>query len=392
MRSLHSDKTIRLYIDARALASERISGIGHNLVETVHSLEHKIIQGEKIKITLLVPISKARFVNQWGFQRVNIKRILIPMRIINVLERHRLLPPMDIFLGRGIYIFPNYTNWPILFSKSLTHIHDISYVYFPLFVEPRNLKMLLSGVPRWIHRSDKVIAISHNAGDEITKHFKLPPNKVQVVTCGVDTKVFLPQSEDEIKRLKNNYNLPPEYILYFGNIEPRKNLINLVNAYKTLPKSLKDRYALVLAGGDGWLNESIHQTITEALEEGNNIIIPGKYIPDADLPALYSGAIALAHPSYYEGFGISPLQAMACGVPVMTSNVSSMPEVVGNAGLYVNPRDQHDIGDKMKLLLENASLRNELVQKGFARSQQFNWDESGEKLLTIIKDIYKANQ
>lgn len=392
MSNLRSSKTTKLYIDARALASDRISGIGHNLVEIVRALEHKKSQGENIQITLLVPISKARFVNQWGFQQVTTKRVLIPMRVINVLERRRLLPPMDIFFGHGVYIFPNYTNWPLLFSKSLTYIHDISYIDYPQFVEPRNLKMLSKGVPRWIHRCDKVIAISRNAGDEITKYFKLQPNKVQVVTCGVNTKIFSPQNEDKIDRLNKAYNLPPKYLLYFGNIEPRKNLINLVNAYKTLPKELKDKHALVLAGGDGWLNEPIHQTITQAQNEGDNIVIPRKYIPDDDLPALFSGAIALVHPSYYEGFGISPLQAMACGIPVMASNVSSMPEVIGDAGLYVNPSDQQDISDKMKLLLENASLRNELIKKGFIRTQHFNWDRSGEKLLAVIRDVYKANQ
>lgn len=392
MRISHSNKTVKLYIDARALATERISGIGHNLVETVRALERQKVKGEKLKIILLVPISKIRFVNQWGFKQVHVKRMPVPMRVINVLERHRLLPPMDIFIGRGTYIFPNYTNWPLLFSQSLTYIHDISFVYYPQFVEPRNLKMLLYSVPRWINRTNKVIAISQNASREIVRYYKLPPKKVQVVTCGVDTKVFLPQDRDKIERLKKTYSLPSKYVLYFGNIEPRKNLVSLVNAYKSLAQNLKDEYALVLVGGDGWLNEAIHKTITHAQKEGNNIVTPRKYILDADLPALYSGATALVHPSYYEGFGISPLQAMACGVPVITSNVSAMPEVVGGAGLYVNPSNQQDISDKMNLLLENAGLRNELVQKGFARAQQFNWDRSGEKLLAIIRDINKASQ
>jgi glycosyltransferase involved in cell wall biosynthesis len=376
----------RLYIDARAIASEKISGIGHNLVEIIRALERMITNGEELDIILLVPISKTRFIEQWGFEQVRIKTMPIPMRVINVLERFRLLPPMDVFLGQGSYLFPNYTNWPLLMSKSFTYIHDIGFVLYPQFVEPRNLRLLLKSVPRWIKRSDKIIAISHNASQEISEHYNLPKRQVQVVPCGVDIKLFKPQSQKSTDQLKKTYNLPTEYLLYFGNIEPRKNLVSLIGAYKSLPNKLKEKYALVLAGGDGWLNEPIHEAIQQAKKEGNNIIMPSQYVSDKDLPALYSGAAVLVHPSYYEGFGISPLQAMACGVPVITSGVSAMPEVVGDAGLYINPDDQKDISDKISLLMNNTVLRDGLIKKGLSRARQFGWDGSAVKLLAIIRN------
>jgi glycosyltransferase involved in cell wall biosynthesis len=380
---------MRLFVDVRALAGPQVSGIGHSLVETIRALEREKVRGADIAIVLIVPLRKMKFIDKWGFKNVQIKRVPIPMRIINRLEKYRLLPPMDIFMGRGVYIFPNYSNWPLLNSRSLTYIYDISFLLYPEFVNPKNKQYLTNNINRWIKRTDRILTISQNAKAEISKHLHVPESIISIIPCGVDMHTFKPQPDKEVARVRKKYGLKGDYILYVGNIEPRKNLVRLIKAYcKVYDKHQK--LSLLLVGGDGWQNEEIKREIIDSQKAGYPVIKPSEYVPDADLPALYTGAMMLVHPALYEGFGISPLQAMACATPVIVANNSSMPEVVGKAGLYVNATDTDDIIGKIEDLRTNSKLRKKLSNDGISRAKKFSWQQSVNDLQKAINAAVKS--
>lgn len=382
-------KRLKLVIEASSITEERVSGIGHSLVEIIKSLERHPDNSEKFEVCLAVPFDKVHMLDRWEFYKVKYIRIACPMRPLNLLWQFNILPPMDLFLGRGVYLFPNYKNWWVPFSKSITYIHDISFVLYPHFVVPKNQRFLEKWMPKWIKRSTLIAADSDSAAKEIIEEYNPPKDKVVVLHHGVNTEQFYPRPQREIDALKEKYKISGDYILFLGNIEPRKNIEKLISAYAQLPVELQKRYGLLLVGGLGWLNETIFAAIKRAQKAGLNVRRPEVFFTDEDLPALYSGATILAHPAIYEGFGLSLVQAMACGLPVLAGDNSSMKEVVGNAGLLVDESNVNAISGTMKRLLEDGALRRELSEKGLKQSKKFNWDDTVAKIVKLSQDMSK---
>lgn len=380
-------KPTNLYIEVYPISEEHISGIGHMTLELIRALEKHPQNQKSFQIVLVVNRDRKDRLLRWRFKTVKYKTIPVPTRLFNVAWKFNMLPPMDLFLGKGAYIFPNYKNWWLLSSKSLTFICDISYLLYPQFVSPKNQKFLAENVKKWVKRADKVLVISKNAQSEIIDNLHIKAEKTLLVPCGVDTKVFYKRSKQEIERLKKACGITKDYILYLGNIEPRKNLIRLLNAYKLLQSELREKYTLVLVGGSGWLNEPIIKAILKAQSGGYDIVKPTQYIPDEKLPALYSGATILVHPALYEGFGLSPLQAMACGTPTLVGNNSSLPEVVGNAGILVDAENESDIAAKMEAVLTDGKRRLAMRVEGLKQAQKFTWDKSAQQLLNYIEEV-----
>lgn len=376
----------RLFIDASPITEPRVSGIGHMTSELVKALDKSKDNGVLYEINLIVCRDKKEYLAQWGLKNVRIITLPIKQRFLNLFWKFDLLPPMDLVFGKGIYLFPNYKNWRLLFSKSFTFVCDISYIKFPQYIEPKNLDFLTKNIQKWIHRTDKVLTISHSAQKEIITELHIPKDKVKLISCGVNRGVFYPRSEDEIEKIKATLGLTKNYILYVGNIEPRKNLETLIDAYVQLPLKTRAAFTLLLIGGGGWLNESIVQLILKAQQEGFDVVHPKSYIPDSDLPGLFSGASLLVHPAYYEGFGISPLQAMACGTPVIAANNSSMPEVVESAGLLVDAHDTVNLSVKIKEVLGSKSISRQLSDAGLRQAKKFSWDESAAQLSILVKE------
>ncbi|MES2971809.1 MAG: glycosyltransferase family 1 protein [Patescibacteria group bacterium] len=371
----------KVFIEVSCLTEAHISGIGHMTLELIRALEKHPDNQKKFEIILTVAWDRKKSLKRWGFQAVRYKSIPIPMRLFNIIWKFDLLPPVDIWVGKGIYIFPNYKNWRLMFSKSMTFVCDISYLLYPQFVSPKNQKFLAKNINKWVKRTDKVLAISKNSQTEIIENLVVDPAKTLLVPCGVDTSIFYKRAEDKVAQLKKSLGISKKYILYLGNIEPRKNISRLIAAYKLLPENLRSQYSLLLVGGGGWLNEPILEEIAAAQAEGYDIIKPDKYVADKDLPALHSGATLLVHPALYEGFGLSPLQAMACGTPVIVANNSALPEVVGDAALLVDADSEQDISDKIRKLLEDFWLRKELSDKGKQQARKYTWDASAQLLV-----------
>lgn len=374
----------RLYIDGMALIDPRLSGIGSTLLNLIRSLESSNDFTSEYEIRLIVPFDKIGALNRWSFgPKVKISKNYIPGKIMNGLTKFGIMPPMDIFFGKGTYLFPNFRNWPLISSASVTYIHDVSFMAHPEFIEPRNLKLLKRFVPLWVRRADKVVTVSKHAESEIEKYYPESKGKVEVVPNGIDHSLYFPRPEAEVSQLLARYNIQKPYFIYLSNIEPRKNVDGLLDSFISYQADHEDT-SLVLIGGMGWLNEDIKSRIAELKGKGLRIIRPQSYVPDEHLPGLLSGAIALVHPAFYEGFGISPLQAMACGTPVIVADNTSISEVVGKAGTYIDEKDPATITKAMKRVASEVPYAKELQEKGIDQAKKFSWNKSAQKLAVVI--------
>lgn len=376
-----------LFIDADAIITERPSGIGSMTINLIHALSRSKTFRDQFRIVLFAPFNKRHHLERWGFDNVQISWIPLPGRVIALLVRLRIMPPIDLFLGKGIYLFPNFRNMPLLRSKSITYIHDVSFRVHPDFVEEKNLAFLQKNISHWISRTNKIVTVSNNAKNEITKYYPDTQNKITVVYNGIDDS-FHPLKRYESEAILLEYGIRyKEYFMFLSNIEPRKNIEGLLEAYELFLQDSKNQAVkLLLVGGMGWKNERILKKIAAINRESERIILPKKYVPDHELPSLLSGAAALIHPAHYEGFGISPLQAMACGTQLVVANNTSLPEVVKDGGEYVSSRDVHSIHDAMKMVYNK---RYQVNVAGINRAKQFTWDSSAKQLTFLLRELEK---
>ena len=311
----------------------------------------------------------------------------LPSKIVNLVSRRISPLPVDLLTATSpdIILFTNFVRGPIVTNaKTITIIYDLSFMLFNEFSNSKNSELLLKQVPKSISKSDKIITISQNSKQEIINHYKFNPAKIEIVNPAINHAVYRPANKQSIDRGKTKYGIKGQYILYTGTLEPRKNIVGILEGYSALPKNILNSYTLVLAGGKGWLDEEIEEKLTEL--KGLNIIRTG-YVADEDLPALYSGATVFVYPSFYEGFGMPPLEAMACGTPVITSNNSSLPEVVGEAGIMIDAKDTKALTKSIEKVISSKKLQNEMIKKGIVQAKKFSWEKSAKKLYELIQSI-----
>lgn len=374
-------KKIRLFIDGEVLTTPHFSGIGHYTLELVRALDRQLETQKDIKIYLGIYFKQLEKARSFGLNNVKIVPTPFSMRISNGLKIRGIQPFLDLFFGKKIYLFPNFSSWPLLWSKSLSIVYDLSYEKYPEYAEPRNQVFLSNEVKKTTQRSSRIITISENSKREISDFYDVPARSIDVLYPAVDTALFYRRTAKEVKTVQKKYNLEGGYILFVGNIEPRKNLKNLLLAYEKLDERIRHRHPLVLVGGKGWQDEEIYEIIQRLVFDGNKILRPTKYVDDQDLPALYSGASLFVYPSIYEGFGIPPVEAMACGAPVIASDNSSLPEAVGDAGLLVDALSVNDIAAAMESVFADEKLQHKLTKHGADQVAKFSWDESAAKLI-----------
>ena len=234
-----------------------------------------------------------------------------------------------------------------------------------------------------VGRAARVITASHATESLLISHAQVPPEKIRVIPLGVDPPAVILSPEERLRERARILGGEGEMVLSVGVIQTRKNTLNMLKALKTLPA----RYTLVLSGGNGYGSEAIHEFI-RAESLGDRVKLLG-YIDEAQLARLYQAASVFLFPSLEEGFGIPVLEAMAGGVPVVTSNVSSMPEVGGEASLYVDPHDAADIAQKVVQAVEDSALRAGLVQKGLSRASEFTWRRTAQATLAVYEEVLK---
>ena len=238
-------------------------------------------------------------------------------------------------------------------------------------------------IPWAARKSAFVITISQWAKLEIMAEYSVPEERIGVIMQSFDPAMLLPRDPDHGREIRQKYDLTDGYILYVGTIQPRKNLLSLIEAYALLKQQLQAVPKMVIVGRKGWLYESLFARISE-LGLMADIIFTG-FVSDEDLPFIFDGAALFAYLSLLEGFGRPPLEAMACGVPVVTSNSSAIPEVVGAAGITVSPTDIEGIARALKQILANEVLAGELRELGKKRAALFSWDTAAQETLAVYK-------
>lgn len=274
---------------------------------------------------------------------------------------------------------------PGVSGKSIVIVHDMAYKVCPETVRLKTKRWLQLTLRRSCRRADAIVTVSESSKRDIIRYLGIEPEKITVMPNGVDLRFFHNNyKRDEIESLKKKYRMAEDYFLYLGTLEPRKNIPLLLQAYKRLTEDRLNIKVpqLVLSGGKGWLYDSIFNTVKElCLEE--KVLFTG-YLAKDEVPLIMCGAKAFVFPSKYEGFGMPPLEAMACGTPVITSNTSSLPEVVGDAGLLINPESVEEIYLAMKEIIMNNELSEALAQKGLERARLYTWKNSAE----ILHELY----
>jgi glycosyltransferase involved in cell wall biosynthesis len=272
---------------------------------------------------------------------------------------------------------------PVLAScPAVVTIHDLSFLRFPALFRPANRLYLAVLTRLSARRARRLIAVSAETASEVTRLLGVPAERIDVVYHGVDP-MFRPLPAGEVAAFRQRRGLPERFVLFVGTLEPRKNLVRLVEAFARI-RAGADRHSgarLVLAGGKGWLYDELFARV-EALGLDEQVIFPG-YVASDELPLWYNAATVLAYPSIYEGFGLPVLEAQACGTPVLTSNVSSLPEAAGEAALMVDPYDVEALAAGLHRLLVDEPLRHELREQGLAHAGQFSWPRAAQETARV---------
>lgn len=263
-------------------------------------------------------------------------------------------------------------------------IHDVTPLLMPDLHTSSNVRYFRHFAARVLPRLAGVIVPSQAVQADLVSRLGVPPDRITVIHHGVDED-FFPMGGQEPKR--RAYDLPDQYILFLGSLEPRKNLPAALEAWRQLPADLRRNYPLVVAGASGWKNRAIRSQLEQAKSEGVRRI---GYVEPHVLPLVYANAAVFVFPSLYEGFGMPLLEAMAAGAPIVASNTSSLPEVVGEAGLLVDPRSPSEIAQAIERLLTNRDLATTLVQRGRTRARQFTWDRTADQTKAFFERVCGA--
>jgi glycosyltransferase involved in cell wall biosynthesis len=372
---------LHIAIDAHSVGAE----LGGNESYAVNLIEGlaRIDQTNLYTLYVTKPAAIERFADRWP--NFEVRRTLphtplvrIPLTLSRELRRH----PVDLLHVQ--YTAPPFAPCPIV-----TTIHDLAFEHLPETFNRRSWMQMRLTVRRTARRAAHIITVSDYSRDDIIRTYKLPPERI-TVTPEAAAESFSPvTNETELKRIRETYGIQKNYVLSLSSIQPRKNLVRLIEAYSCLravrPEGKLPQ--LVLVGKRGWLE---HETFRAAERSalGKEILFTG-YVPERDLAALYSGAICFVYPSYFEGFGLPVVEAMQCGVPVIVGNQTSLPEVVGDAGLLFDPFDTQALVNALTVVLENSEYRAALSTKGLERSRHFNWQNTALMTLEVYERAVK---
>jgi glycosyltransferase involved in cell wall biosynthesis len=293
---------------------------------------------------------------------------------------------LDVFWNTRTFAFP--FGLTARAGRVIT-VHDLVWLLYPETMTTRNRIAQRLFAERAIQQADKVIAVSESTRRGLVERIGVAPEKITVVHHGV-ADPFTPRDPGQSARLiSEKYGTSSDYICTVGTMEPRKNIVTLIEATKILRDRKQLRHQLLIVGGSGWSNSNVHASFDRCGLTERDVRFLGQ-IPDEDLPALYSGARLFVYPSLYEGFGIPLVEAMACGCPIVASNTSSIPEVVQDAGLFVSPRRPEEFADAILRVGGDAGLRRILVEKGLKRAQSFRWDTAARGVLRAFEEVCEA--
>jgi glycosyltransferase involved in cell wall biosynthesis len=301
-------------------------------------------------------------------------------------QRLRLPVPIELFLGAlDLFHSPDFLLPPVLRARTVLTVHDLSFVRVPEYAHPAVHDYLVQSVPRSARRADLILAVSAATQRDVIELLGVPEERVQVIYEGVDDRFRPVEDEEVLAAVRRRYDLERPFILGLGTLEPRKNFSGLVEAFVRLRQCRHLEHELVIVGRRGWLYEPIFERV-RALGAERQVRFLG-FAADEDLPGIYTLASCLAYPSFYEGFGLPVLEAMACGTPVVTSRTSSLPEVAGSAAILVDPGDVDNLVDALDRVLFDDVLRAELRAAGQERAQRFTWERAAQELVATYRSV-----
>lgn len=382
MRDRSSRRKLRVGVVAYGLDHPG-SGIGRYAIELVRALR---ASQPTIEVVLIKPFEEPiagldqedPVIRLPGMRRLPALMTVGPMAIAAVARRFKLDIVHDpagvspFLVPRGLAPFARVTT-----------IHDmVPFVYPETHARLTNL-LFHRYLPRTLPFVDKIVTVSRASEHDIVRFIGVQPDRVTVIPCGVSPR-FGPRDASQVSDVLSRYGIVPPYLLAVGALQPRKNLETLLEAFARLRLGGLSHH-LVVVGRKVWKSEGIFQRLDE-LGLGDAVLLTG-YVDDADLPALYAGASCFVFPSIYEGFGLPPLEAMACGVPVVTSNTSSLPEVVGDAAITVDPHDVDGFVAAIRQVLDQPALTNQLRAKGLERAQGFSWERAAAAHASLYYDV-----
>ncbi|HZI19603.1 MAG TPA: glycosyltransferase family 1 protein [Pyrinomonadaceae bacterium] len=351
-----------------------------NLVEALAEVDRE----NRYTVYVTKPEAVARFSGRWphvGARRTlpHTPLIRIPLTLSAELRRHPVDP-----------LHVRYTAPPLAPCAVVATIHDLSFEHLPETFKRRGRAQLRPTVRRTARRATHLIAPSEFTRRDLVETYGLNPDRVSVVPLAAAPRFCPVGDAAEIERVRRRYGIEGDYVLAVGSIQPRKNLTRLVEAYSLLRGGRRggNLPRLVLVGKRAWLYGETMRAI-EGLGLSGSVVLTG-YVSEADLPALYTGAICFAYPSIFEGFGLPPLEAMSCGTPVLTGDRTSLPEVVGDAALTVDPYDAGSIAVALDRLIGDAGLRAELRERGLARARLFDWRATARMTLGVYRKAMEA--
>ncbi len=372
---------MRIAVNTRLLLKNKLEGIGRFTLETLGRMaqqhpEHdfififdrkydpKFIFAPNITPVVVGPQARHPFLFVIWFE----------LSLPRILRKYKA----DVFLSPDGFLS--------LRSKvpSLLVIHDLNFEHYPKDLPLLVRKYYKYFVPRFAKKANAIATVSNYSKNDIIKLYGIDKNKIEVVYNGVN-KVYSPLQDNEKQPVKERYTGGNDYFLYVGALHQRKNLVNLFKAFDIYKKRWGKESKLLVVGNKMWWTKAIEQAYN-SMEFKKDVIFEG-HKSTVELREIYGAATALTYVSYFEGFGIPIVESFACGTPVITSNVTSMPEVAGDAALIIDPFNPEDIAEAMNKTEDDQTLRNELIEKGFQRAGKFTWDESAEKLWRSLQAL-----
>jgi len=372
---------MKIAVNTRFLLKNKLEGIGWFTYETMKRLaerhpEHEFyfffdrpfdnsfIFSKNITPVVLFPPARHPFLWYWWFE-ISVKKTL------------KKIQP-DVFISTDGYLSLSSDVQTILV------IHDLAFEHYPEFIKGLTAKYYRHFTPKFVSKAKKIITVSEATKNDVVKYYGTDSSKIVVAHNGANEK-FKPISEQERVENRNRFSEGKNYFVYAGSLHPRKNISNLLKAFDDFKFKTKCDYKLLLAGARGWMLQETDE-IFNKMQFKQDVIFTG-HLETEDLVKVVGSAYAMVYVSFFEGFGIPIVEAMQCNVPVITSNVSSMPEVAGDAGLLVNPNRVDEISNAMIEIFSNSDLRNVLIERGKVQCKKFSWDKTAEIIWNVVEEV-----
>jgi glycosyltransferase involved in cell wall biosynthesis len=375
---------LRIGLDATAIPPKRV-GAGNYIFNLVDRLAKLDTENEYFIF------AKQEHVHEWNIRGSNFHFVVSASRVrtMRIAWEQCILPLLIRRYALDVLHSPHYTIPVLNGSKSVVTFCDMIFYMYPQVHTFTKRLFFRWFIHRSARRADCIIAISESTAKDIARILQIPRERIVSVPLGVGEAYRPVRNERQLSEVCGHYRLEPhKYILYVGVLEPRKNIPRLLDAYASL-REIGLRQPLAIVGRRGWRCEDLFRAIA-ALGLEEQVVFTG-YVPEQHLPVLYSAARAFVYPSLYEGFGLPVLEAMACGTPVVTSCASSMPEVVGDAGVLINPERHEDIAAGIRRVLEDPDLECWLREAGPARAALFTWERTASQTIEVYKQACGRN-